>query len=152
REETRDKGASKEEIDKARDEVAKLKKVLMERVEQMRLAEERLRDAAARLGKLEGKNVEKRDIRIIIGGDEGKGWRIIGDDVKGWRIDGDGVKGWRIERSNRLPGVPVVPPIPREKRKPVDPATGRPTPQDEKLDPRPVEPGTRTTPRPADGD
>src|SRR5262249_52438541 len=44
----------------------------------VREAEERLREAAARLGRLEGKHVERRDIRIIIGG---------GEDTKGWRIE-----------------------------------------------------------------
>src|SRR5207244_2004510 len=61
--------ASKEELDRARDEVAKLKKHLMEQLDRVREAEERLKDAAVRLGQLEGKQVERRDIRIIIGRD-----------------------------------------------------------------------------------
>src|SRR5262249_2354757 len=42
-----------------------------------------------------------------------------------------------------------VPPLPR---KPVDPATGRPSPDPETRDFRPAQPGSRTAPRPADGD
>ena len=81
----------------------------------MREAEEQLRDAAARLGRLEGKNVEKRDIRIIIGG---------GDDTKSWRIErGGGSREHRPgpePRPDVRPTVPSVPGTPGDVVRPRD--------------------------------
>ncbi len=54
------------DADRARAEVERLKKELTEQLERVRQTEERLRDAAARLGRAEGREVERGDIRIII--------------------------------------------------------------------------------------
>jgi len=114
REESRDerrdtKPASKEEIDKAREEVERLKKELDAQLTKLRATEERLRDAAAQLARLEGKHVEKRDIRIIIG--DGAGWRferVVPAEVRGWRIERPLVP--ETARRPPLPGTPAAEP------------------------------------------
>src|SRR5262249_47858766 len=110
REESRDerrdtKPASKEEIDKAREEVERLKKELDAQLTKLRATEERLRDAVAQLARLEGKHVEKRDIRIIIG--DGAGWRFE-------RVVPAEIRGWRIERPGTVPADRVRPVPPRD--------------------------------------
>jgi beta-lactamase regulating signal transducer with metallopeptidase domain len=130
REESRDErrdtkpGSSKEEIDKAREEVERVKKELDAQLTKLRATEERLRAAAVHLARLEGKQVEKRDIRIIIG--DGAGWRH--ERV----VPGEG-RGWRIERS---PAPETVRPgADRDPRRPQLPGTpapggGRPSDRD----------------------
>src|SRR5262249_38130803 len=72
----------------------------------VREAEERLRDAAARLGRLEGKQVEKRNIRIIIGRDQYDVERIPA------RIE--------LPRLHLKPGAPEQPtPRPRAETRPM---------------------------------
>jgi beta-lactamase regulating signal transducer with metallopeptidase domain len=110
--------ANPDEVRRARENVEKLKRELEERMQQVRAAEERLRDAAAHLARLEGRPTDGRGIRIIIVGPEGKGTRIVGPEVRG---------------RFTLPGLPG-------RAVPMTPTPPRPA--------RPGQPETRSGPRP----